>query len=283
MNGFYNVNKPEGISSRKVVNIISSITRKNFNVKKTGHLGTLDPIAVGVLPIAVGNCTRFFEYALNKKKQYRTEFEFGRSTDTLDFTGIETKKTDNIPKIGEIKSKLPDFIGEIMQIPPTFSAKSVNGVRAYKLAREGKTVELKACKVTIYDLNLVSYECGKLVLDITCSAGTYIRSICRDLAESLNSLAIMTKLERKISGEFKIDCANTIEEIEKNPSKLILPPDFLVSNFELVELDDIKAKKCLNGQEFYVGSKDGVRVFLNGKFLGFGCDTEKGFKFKVKM
>lgn len=283
MNGFYNVNKPEGITSRKVVNIISAISRKVFNTKKAGHLGTLDPIATGVLPIAIGNCTRFFDFSLNKKKQYRAEFEFGISTDTLDLTGIQTKKTENIPKKHEIESKLSTFIGKIEQIPPIFSAKSIDGTRAYKLAREGKTLEMKPCEVTIYNLELISFEDKKLVLDITCSPGTYIRSLCRDLAESLDSLAIMTKLNRSMSGEFKLEYASSIEEIDADPKGLLLPADYLVSNLKAIEFSDIQQKQNINGQQFYLGTTDDVRVMYKGNFLGFGTDTEKGFKFKVKM
>lgn len=283
MNGFYNVNKPEGITSRKVVNIISAISRKTFNTKKTGHLGTLDPIATGVLPIAIGNCTRFFDFSLNKKKQYRAEFEFGISTDTLDLTGIQTKKTENIPKKHEIESKLSAFIGKIDQMPPIFSAKSIDGTRAYKLAREGRTLEMKPCEVTIYNLELILFEDKKLVLDITCSPGTYIRSLCRDLAESLDSLAIMTKLNRSMSGEFKLEYASSIEEIDADPKGLLLPADYLVSNLKAIEFSDIQQKQNINGQQFYLGTTDDVRVMYKGNFLGFGTDTEKGFKFKVKM
>ena len=283
MNGFYNVNKQEGITSRKVVNIISAISRKTFNTKKVGHLGTLDPIATGVLPIAIGNCTRFFNFSLNKKKQYRAEFEFGISTDTLDLSGIQTKKTENIPKKHEIESKLSTFIGKIDQIPPIFSAKSIDGTRAYKLAREGRTLEMKPCEVTIYNLELISFEDKKLVLDITCSPGTYIRSLCRDLAESLDSLAIMTKLNRSMSGEFKLEYASSIEEIDADPKGLLLPADYLVSNLKAIEFSDIQQKQNINGQQFYLGTTDDVRVMYKGNFLGFGTDTEKGFKFKVKM
>lgn len=283
MNGFYNVNKPEGITSRKVVNIISAISRKTFNTKKTGHLGTLDPIATGVLPIAIGNCTRFFDFSLNKKKQYRAEFEFGISTDTLDLSGIQTKKTENIPKKHEIESKLSTFIGKIDQIPPIFSAKSIDGTRAYKLAREGRTLEMKPCEVTIYNLELISFEDKKLVLDITCSPGTYIRSLCRDLAGSLDSLAIMTKLNRSMSGEFKLEYASSIEEIDADPKGLLLPADYLVSNLKAIEFSDIQQKQNINGQQFYLGTTDDVRVMYKGNFLGFGTDTKKGFKFKVKM
>lgn len=283
MNGFYNVNKPEGITSRKVVNIISAISRKTFNTKKTGHLGTLDPIATGVLPIAIGNCTRFFDFSLNKKKQYRAEFEFGIGTDTLDLSGIQTKKTENIPKKHEIESKLSTFIGKIDQIPPIFSAKSIDGTRAYKLAREGRTLEMKPCEVTIYNLEFISFEDKKLVLDITCSPGTYIRSLCRDLAESLDSLAIMTKLNRSMSGEFKLEYASSIEEIDADPKGLLLPADYLVSNLKAIEFSDIQQKQNINGQQFYLGTTDDVRVMYKGNFLGFGSDTEKGFKFKVKI
>ena len=283
MNGFYNVYKPEGYTSRQIVNKISYILKKQFNIKKAGHLGTLDPMATGVLPIAVGNCTRFFEYSLNKDKIYNTVFDFGYDTDTYDRTGVKLNITTNIPKLEEIENILPLFLGRQEQIPPEYSAKSINGVRAYKLAREGIKVELKPSVIEIKEIKILSYFENKLELRIECGSGTYIRSICRDMATKLNSLATMISLVRTKSGNFMIEETHTIEEIEANPEKFLLSSDFLINNMQKKIVSEYEYKRLMYGQEIHVGSGEDIALYYNGTFLGYGCDTNGGFKFKVRL
>lgn len=283
MNGFYNVNKPEGCTSRQIVNKIAYILKKEFGIKKAGHLGTLDPMATGVLPIAVGNCTRFFEYSLNKDKIYNTVFDFGYDTDTYDRTGVKLNTTTNIPKLEEIENILPLFLGRQEQIPPEYSAKSINGVRAYKLAREGIKVELKPSVIEIKGIKILSYFENKLELMIECGSGTYIRSICRDMATKLNSLATMISLVRTKSGNFTIEESHTIEEIEANPEKLLLPSDFLINNMEKKIVSESEYKRLMYGQEIHIGSGKDIALYYNGTFLGYGCDINGGFKFKVRL
>ncbi len=283
MNGFYNVYKPEGYTSRQIVNKISYILKKQFNIKKAGHLGTLDPMAIGVLPIAVGNCTRFFEYSLNKDKTYNAVFDFGYETDTYDRTGVKLNTTTNIPKLEEIENIIPLFLGRQEQIPPEYSAKSINGVRAYKLARKGVKVELKPSIIEIKEIKIISYIENKLELTIECGSGTYIRSICRDIATKLNSLATMISLVRTKSGNFTIEESHTIEEIEANLEKFILPSDFLINNMQKKIINEYEYKRLMNGQEIYIGSGEDIALNYNSTFLGYGCDTKGGFKFKVRL
>ena len=283
MNGFYNVYKPEGYTSRQIVNKISYILKKQFNIKKAGHLGTLDPMATGVLPIAVGNCTRFFEYSLSKDKTYNAVFDFGYDTDTYDRTGVKLNTTTNIPKLEEIENIIPLFLGRQEQIPPEYSAKSINGVRAYKLAREGIKVELKPSVIEIKEIKILSYFENKLELRIECGSGTYIRSICRDMATKLNSLATMISLVRTKSGNFTIEETHTIEEIEANPEKFLLSSDFLINNMKKKIVSEYEYKRLMYGQEIHVGSGEDIALYYNGTFLGYGCDTNGGFKFKVRL
>lgn len=283
MNGFYNVYKPEGYTSRQIVNKISYILKKQFNIKKAGHLGTLDPMATGVLPIAVGNCTRFFEYSLSKDKTYNAVFDFGYDTDTYDRTGVKLNTTTNIPKLEEIENIIPLFLGRQEQIPPEYSAKSINGVRAYKLAREGIKVELKPSIIEIKDIKILSYFENKLELTIECGSGTYIRSICRDMATKLNSLATMISLVRTKSGNFTIEESHTIEEIEANPEIFLFPSDFLINNMQKNITNESEYKRLMYGQEIHIGSGEDIALYYNGTFLGYGCDTNGGFKFKVRL
>lgn len=283
MNGFYNLYKPEGYTSRQIVNKISYILKKQFDIKKAGHLGTLDPMAIGVLPIAVGNCTRFFEYSLNKDKTYNAVFDFGYETDTYDRTGVKLNTSTNIPKLEEIENIIPLFLGRQEQIPPEYSAKSINGVRAYKLARKGVKVELKPSIIEIKEIKIISYIENKLELIIECGTGTYIRSICRDMATKLNSLATMISLVRTKSGNFTIEESHTIEEIEANPEKFLLSSDFLINNMQKKIVSEYEYKRLMYGQEIHVGSGKDIALYYNGTFLGYGCDTNGGFKFKVRL
>lgn len=283
VNGFYNVNKQEGYTSRQIVNKIAYILKKEFGIKKAGHLGTLDPMATGVLPIAVGNCTRFFEYSLNKNKTYNAVFEFGYDTDTYDRDGVVVNKTLTIPTLNQIENIMPSFLGIQKQIPPEYSAKSINGVRAYKLAREGIKVELKPAEIEIQEIKILAYTNDRLELKIVCSSGTYIRSICRDMAIKLNSLATMISLIRIKSGKFVINESHTIEEIESSPEKLLVSSDFLIENMETKIINESEYKRLMYGQEIHIGNGEDIALYFDGVFIGYGCNTSGGFKFKVRL
>ena len=219
MTGFVNVNKPSGMNSTKVVTFL----KKQFHIKKIGHMGTLDPLAEGVLPIAIGKATRMFDYFLEKKKTYIAQFTFGKTTDTLDAEGVVTETCENIPSDDDIKQVLPQLIGRIAQIPPQYSAKKVNGRCAYDFARLGQTVELKAKEIEIYNIKLLSQISHDVFeFEIECSGGTYIRSIARDMAAALGSKAYMSKLIRTKSGKFDLETAYSIQDLESKNLEAVL-------------------------------------------------------------
>lgn len=246
MIGFLNVYKPQGISSAAVVGKI----KKQFNLKKVGHMGTLDPLACGILPIAIGKATRMFDYFLNKQKQYVVVAEFGYETASLDLGTDAINKTNYIPTFNEVKNACTIFLGKIEQIPPIYSAKNINGEKAYNLAREGKVVELNACSVEIFNfecLEQLSEKSFKFV--INCSSGTYVRSLIRDLAYKLNSLATVTFLERSETGLF-----NKQNSIELNKlltlnslSDCLINIEELFKTFTCVNVSDIDFYKLKNG------------------------------------
>ncbi len=268
MNGFINLIKPKNMSSAYAVTMV----KKKFNLP-CGHMGTLDPMASGVLPIGVGKASRLFQYMIEKKKAYIAEFTFGVATDTLDAEGKIIGQTENIPTEQQIKEKLGIFIGEIMQVPPDFSAKCVNGKRSYELARKGVKVDLPPKKIKIDKFELLEKIDGKTYkFLIECEGGTYIRSLARDLGESVNSLAYMTKLERIKSGIFEIENAVTFDELKNsdNPEKYLVNSDKAVS-FEKLILTKEQAQKILDGVFLNYGFNDGIyRVYNQNDFWGVG-------------
>lgn len=269
MKGFLNINKPIGFSSAKVVAIVKKklgLSKKD----KIGHMGTLDPLASGVLPIAIGRATRLFDLLLSKTKQYIAEFTFGYETDTLDSEGEVIEYSDNLPTKSQILEALPSFLGTIEQIPPLYSAKSVNGIRAYDLARKGEKVDLKKCSVNIIEYKLleqINEKSFKFI--ITCGSGTYIRSLCRDLAHKLNSKATMTALCRIKSDVFNLDNAIDIENISE---KDILPIDIVLQNFDKIEVDEEIYKDFLNGKKVNIEKNGIFRAYKNSELIGI-CEV----------
>ncbi len=280
MNGFINLFKPSDMSSAYALNLI----KKRFKGQKLGHMGTLDPLASGVLPVAFGKSTRLFDYLLDKVKVYKAVFTFGYETDTLDRGGQIVNQSKNIPSEEEILSKLNSLIGEVMQLPPKYSAKNVAGKRGYELARQGIDFELKPKKVVILNISLTkkltseSYE-----FLIECKGGTYIRSICRDLAYSLNTFATMTALERLKSGSFTKENAYSLEDIINNfdeEKMLIMPQDIL--DLPKLYLNLEEEGHLLNGRKFFISSPNGnFAVYGNSGFIGIGEVTENKLNLKA--
>ena len=250
--GVIPINKPQNWTSFDVVNKL----KYRLKPLKVGHLGTLDPMATGVLLVTVGKATKLFDLMQEKTKTYVATFEFGFETNTLDATGQVIKKCDNIPTEEEILTILPKFIGKISQIPPKYSAKSINGKRAYDLARNNVEFELKPKIVEIFDLKLISYESNILKLEITCGSGTYIRSIGRDIAHELNSLATMTSLVRTKIDDFDLSKCHSIEDIDNLQEKIIPIKEIL--NFPVLDLNDTEMAKILNGQTLKLNDNDGI-------------------------
>ena len=247
LNGFINLYKESGVSSNKALSIIKRLLKENKIITKVGHFGTLDPLAEGVLPIALGRATRLFDYTLAKEKTYIATFIFGKETDTLDITGKITSEEEVTVTTYDINKVIDNFIGEIDQMPPQFSAKSINGVRAYKLARKGIEVNLQPKKITIYDIKLLKQvENNAFEFSITCSGGTYIRSIVRDLAARLGTIGVMSKLVRTKSGNFSIENSVKVQDID-DITKFIMPINVFTDNFDKIYLTDEQKTSLING------------------------------------
>ena len=280
MLGFISVNKKKGDTSAYVVNRIKKLVGKN---KSCGHMGTLDPLASGVLPVAIGQATRLFPFLLDKRKSYLADFDFSFTTPSLDLETEPYLTTEKRTNEKEILSVLPSLIGELMQIPPAYSAKCVDGKRSYKLARRGVEVELQPKKVRIDDIRLVdrlSETCFRFEID--CRGGTYIRSIARDLGAALSLPATMTNLVRTRSGIFTIENSFSLDEIEqKGLSECLVRADKTVF-YPSLTLSAEKEKRLLNGlyDDFLV--ENGLyKVYGESGFLGVGEITEQKLKMKA--
>lgn len=248
MTGFIILDKPEGITSF----IGGAIVRRVTGEKKTGHTGTLDPMATGVLPVAVGgNAPRFIELLPSHDKGYKASFRLGITTDTLDITGKILSENDNIPDESAVKDIISRFEGEIEQLPPMYSAIKKDGKRLYELARQGIEVEREKRQVTIYKCEFVSYEDGEYTIDVKCSKGTYIRSLISDIGEMLGCGAVMTKLRRTLSNGFSIDDAHTEEELKgtDDVSRFLIPVDKALEAYPAIKVSDAQAKRFRNGGE----------------------------------
>ncbi|NOY10407.1 MAG: tRNA pseudouridine(55) synthase TruB [Spirochaetes bacterium] len=244
ISGFVLLNKPSGITSFQAVNTI----RKRLGIKKAGHTGTLDKFARGLLIILLGKYTRLAPFFTKLDKRYRAVIVFGQETDTLDPEG-KIVKTGRIPGYETIMNLTIKFTGVMEQVPPVYSAVHINGVRAYKAALKGENPILSSRKVRISEISLITYKDAELKIDITCSKGTYIRSLARDMGAEASSCAYVRALKRIGIGDFKIEDAVTLEEFTEN-SIIVQPVRFLtkLSGIGLVNIEDeIRIKKILNG------------------------------------
>ena len=279
MNGFLNLYKPKGVSSAYVLNAV----KRSIRGEIVGHMGTLDPLASGVLPVAIGKSTRLFDYLLDKKKVYIATFAFGFQTDTLDLEGKVEKTSDFIPDIDRVISESKKLIGEIMQKPPIYSAKCVNGKRSYELARKGEVVDLPPKKVVINDVSILEQiSKTEFKIRIECKGGTYIRSIARDLGELCSSCATMTALERVESGIFTVENSVKAEDFVKSTDKqlFLIPPESVV-DYPTITLNAKQTERLFNGLYDIFDYPNGTyRVFCPDGFYGVG-DIKDG-KLKVK-
>lgn len=281
MTGFIAVNKAAGVSSAREVNIIKRLTGT-----PCGHMGTLDPMADGVLPIAIGNAARLFDYFLAKRKTYVATFVFGYDSDTLDITGQLTETEGIVPEESQIKEYLPKLCGEVMQIPPRYSAKNIAGKRGYQLARAGVEFELPPKKVNIYSVKFLErVSDNSFKFEIECGGGTYIRSIARDLGKALGSCAIMSALTRTKSGCFEIqNSVNTDALTKENINKVIIPTDSVLP-FESIFPTGIDAKKLFNGLSVESVLSDGIYkiYYTDGSFYGLAEVKDKKLKVRTKL
>lgn len=262
MNGVIVINKPKGKTSHDMI----YFCRKLFNIRKAGHTGTLDPNATGVLPVCIGNATKAVEYITNSKKRYRAQIIFGSKTDTLDCTGKIIKASEKRTNRKQLEEICKAFIGEIEQIPPMYSAVKINGKKLYELAREGIEIERKSRSVEIFSIDIIDFDDIKqiAVMDIECSKGTYIRTLCDDIGDKIGTYAHMGDLERRYSGGFDISESYTPKELEMLFEKgeiesAVVKTEDIYINCPKIYLDKHESFKVKNGMAI---EKNGCKANL---------------------
>ena len=267
MNGIVIVDKPQGWTSQDV----TARLRRVFSTRRIGHGGTLDPMATGVLPVFVGRATRGVEFFEHAEKTYETVLRLGLTTDTEDITGEKLEEravSFTSERLGEV---LEAFRGDILQVPPMYSALKVNGQKLYDLARKGKTVERQPRPITIHELTLLEVGENTLRLRVRCSKGTYIRTLCKDIGEALGCGGCMAELRRVSAGEYGIAEAVPLQELleTQEPEKYLRTVDTMFRGFDAVTLTENQEKRCRNGNSFSLKLPEGIyRAYSRtGEFL----------------
>jgi len=275
MDGWIILDKESGLFSRTAGGRVARM----FGNKKFGHIGTLDPMASGVLPIAIGNATKmipFVEEVNEPIKEYLFGVRFGFETDTLDITGRTIRDGGRVPTDAEIEKILPSFIGKIMQTPPIYSAVHVAGRRAYEVARENKDIEIPPRKITIYELEYTGKSADTYGFRVVCSRGTYVRAIARDIAQKLNTIATVDMICRVRSGCFDIKNAVRLDFLENlvnnsaDIGKYLMPVDFGLGDIPVLNLNDKDAELFMHGGFVDVSAPDGLARVYCGNFIGIG-------------
>ena len=275
------INKHQGVTSHKIVQII----RKLYNTRRVGHTGTLDPMATGVLPVLIGRAVKASDFLTAEDKEYSAEMTLGITTDTEDITGTVLAESDEIPSPDEVLRVCQSFLGETEQIPPMYSALKIGGQKLVDIAREGGTVERAPRKIRIENI-----ECEKITpkvyrLRVSCSKGTYIRTLCADIGKKLGCGAVMSSLERTRSASFTLEASHTIEELEnlsqEERAALVIPTESLFADLPAVNINDFYTKLIKGGTELYqkklrTSFEDGalVRLRHNNSFIALGKVTE---------
>ena len=255
LNGVINVYKEKGYTSHDVV----AIVRKTLNIKKVGHTGTLDPDAEGVLPVCIGQATKLADYIMAERKSYTAEITFGAETTTQDASGDIIKEYEYTFDENRLREVIDTFKGEQTQVPPMYSAIKINGKKLYEIAREGKEIERKARKITVYDIRIAEINPpNKAIIEIDCSKGTYIRSLCSDIGNKPGWGAFMSSLTRTASGKFKLNEAVKLDELKNaaergEAEKFIIPPDDVLSGYKRVTVSEKADKYLYNGGKIYGG------------------------------
>lgn len=274
INGFLLINKDSGITSSRVVQIV----KKKFNFKKVGHLGTLDPMAEGLLILAINRATKFSSLLLQSNKTYQAEVTLGQQTDTDDAEGEITSTHQVICHEQEVEEKLLSFLGESMQLAPAYSALKHKGKPMYKYAREGIEVDKKARTITIDEITNISINLPKVSFNIACSKGTYIRSIARDLGNQLECGGHLSRLIRTSQEKFTINSAISIDEAREED---IIPLENAFDNLNTITLNQLDADAFINGVplKLKIDHSDLLRVYdPSKKFIAIGKNTLQGFK-----
>ena len=285
MNGVLNIFKNKGMTSFDVVSRVRKIAKE----KKVGHTGTLDPEAEGVLPVCLGKGTKIIDYIMNSEKGYSVKFKLGIKTTTYDLEGeILEERDTSFLKEEEVKNVINSFKGEYLQVPPMFSALKKNGVRLHELARKGIEVEREGRNITIYNIENINIDLPYVSMDVTCSKGTYIRSLCYDIGEKLNVFATMTDLKRfKTSFFCEEDSININDLKEENIKEKLISIEDALKNYPKIYIEKGYTKLIVNGVR--VGDKRFTKDFVENnvlyrvygedkEFLGLGKKNEEGFK-----
>ena len=267
LHGILNVYKEKGYTSHDVVAKLRGITRQ----KKIGHTGTLDPDAEGVLPVCLGKATKVSELLTEKDKAYRAVLLLGTVTDTQDITGTVLKLSDT-DGVSEDKTEevIRGFVGAYEQIPPMYSALKVNGKKLYELAREGKTIERKARVVEIHSIRIIRMELPRIEMDVSCSKGTYIRTLCHDIGERLGTGGCMEELCRIRSGAFRIEESHRLEYIRESMERgelenLLIPVDAVFSQYKKIQIEQDMDSRLKNGNPFVMGCPH--TALLDGEYV----------------
>ena len=271
MNGLIIINKPKGYTSHDIVNKI----RKVLNIKKVGHTGTLDPNATGVLPILIGNATKISKYMVEHKKEYIAVLKLGEKTDTGDSEGNIIEKDNELKSINitDIEEVLKSFLGKQEQIPPMYSAIKIKGKKLYEYAREGKEVEIPERQIEIYTIKLLSFNSkDEIIFKVECSKGTYIRSLCEDVAKKLDTIGYMKELKRTKVNEFTIEESLDLDKLTKqNIEKNLITIEHIFKEKEKIDLSERKLDLFLNGVQLTYELQDGLyRIYCNNIFIGLG-------------
>ena len=282
MNGILLVNKEKEYTSHDVVAIVKKITGE-----KVGHTGTLDPNATGVLPLLVGKATLISKYLINHDKVYIATLKLGTKTDTADGEGKVLEEVDinslNISK-EDIGKALKDIIGKQEQYPPMYSAIKVNGKKLYEYARKGQEVKIKPRIIEIYDCKLVDYnkQEAEIVFEISCSKGTYIRTVCENVSKKLNTIGYMKELKRIQVGDFNIKNSYMLNQIKENTEsieKFLISIEDLFKNAENKQLTDKELQLFLNGVKLKIQKDDGIfKIYNNNVFIGTGIVEKSRLK-----
>ena len=267
LSGVILVNKHKGVTSHDIVFKI----RRLYGTKKVGHTGTLDPLATGVLPVLVGRSAKAAEYLLSENKKYIAEIKLGIATDTEDITGKILEKCDTLPTKNEFFEACKRFVGKINQVPPMYSALKVDGKKLLDLARQGIEIERKPREIIVFSIepSVIDEKEGRYQLTVECSKGTYIRTLCADIGKSLGCGATMCELQRTKSGDFVVENAYTIEELEamsqSEREALLVPPENLFLEAPCVRFPEFYTKLFKSGCEIYqrkIGTDFPVNTFL---------------------
>lgn len=268
MNGIILVDKPQDWTSHDVVGKLRGILHE----RRIGHSGTLDPLATGLLVVFVGRATRAVEFAEADSKEYIAGLRLGVATDTQDITGNILHENERNISEAELNAALSEFTGDFQQIPPMYSAIKIGGKKLYELARKGESVERKPRNVNISKLETCGRDGDDYIIDVSCSKGTYIRTLCNDIGEKLGCGACMSSLRRVRAGVFDISQAHTLDEIAAAPEKYVIPVDELFYDYDELTVSDNIDRKLRNGNYVNLKISDGTyRVYNNNReFLLLG-------------